>query len=482
MAIHYTEFEAAALQAAAEYPGLARRIQVGDPRVLAGMRANAIMLAMLSQQMDLCLFESAERARDTTVLADAAMRGILPLARPASVTLEVTNRSSARYMLSPGRRLIDQKGRTFVVTGSVSIDVGASGLVEATQRTERVVTFTASSATRYQRIEVPTVPAQQLAGLEVWRVRSDGRDAFEFRPDYCNTDVGDFGYTVEVDERRRTWIRFGAAGSVGYQVQPGDQFEIRVFDCEGAATGARAGDVFTFEYSEVETVDPYISMRLYSVDDVGADAPGMGDLRVLTRYPSTYDHNAVYLGNFQYLIRRYLSTGVRFLSCWNEQIEESVRGPSEDSINTLFVACLVKDMAQAEVRQRVESIIKRADDSYRIKHVSAVLTPVRMAITATVPAVHDEDAVRALIRKTILGAFGDGAEMVSVGLRNQIRETVIHRLLRESVQELRDNSADIAVSIELPDEIMPEHYLYVTYDSLTVGVSKNDHRPGLWNV
>lgn len=63
MAIHYTEFEAAALQAAAEYPGLARRIQVGDPRVLAGMRANAIMLAMLSQQMDLCLFESAERAR-----------------------------------------------------------------------------------------------------------------------------------------------------------------------------------------------------------------------------------------------------------------------------------------------------------------------------------------------------------------------------------------------------------------------------------
>jgi hypothetical protein len=474
------DFEAAALQVAAEYPGLSARIRVGDPRIMSILRGQAAQLAMLSGQVEVARYEWSERARDAVVLADATMRGILPIARPALITIDVTNRGSSRYEMSPGRRMVDHQGRMFVTTSAVSIDVGATARVQCQQRIERTVSTTIQAGVRFYRLEVPHSPDRRIAGFEVWRVRGAASQQFEYRPDYCNTAVGDMSYTCETDERRRLYVRFGAEGSIGYQVQAGDVFEVRVADCDGRITGLPTGSVFSFEHI-MSIADSGISdMRLASIEDFGADPPAMRDLRVLAQYPTLYNDNAVHLGNFDFVLRRKMS-GVRFLSTWNEQIEEAVRGPNVANINTLFVSGLVQDMDQPTFREMVESIIRRADDSYRIAHVPVVMSPVAVSVSATVQSVHDVQAVAAKIRSAIIAEMGDGAATVSMGMRNRVTSSHLHKLLRESVQELRDSSADININVKAHDRLAPEMFLHVTHESLTVRVDRIDQRFGLWN-
>lgn len=478
--ISAAEFEAEALQVAAEYPGLAARIRVGDPRVLASIRSQATMLAMLSGQVEVARYEWAERSRGAVVLADAAMRGIMPFARSAVVTIAVTNRGASRYEMSPGRRVIDHTGRLYVTTSAVGIDVGGTELVQCRQRAERVVTVTVQSSARFYRLEVPHSPDRLIAGFEVWRIRGATRDLFEFRPDYCNTAAGDLAYTAETDERRRMYVRFGASGSVGYQVAAGDVFELRIFDCDGRVTGLSTGSVFSFEHV-MSIHDSGISeMTLSSVDDFGADVPAMRDLGVLAQYPTLYDDNAVHLGNFDFLLRKAMS-GVRFLSVWNEQIEESVRGPSLANINCLFVAGLVQDMEQQAFRTLVDAVVRRADDSYRVRHIPVLMTPVRVSISATVQAIHDIHAVAAKIRAAVLAEMGDGAPGVSMGLRNAVKNSAFHKLLRESVRELSDNASDINVAIDMPSRMAPEMFVFVSPESLSVSVERIDQRYGAWN-
>ena len=474
------EFEAEALRIAAEYPGLSARIRVGDPTVLAILRSQAAMLAMLSGQVEVARYEWSERARDAVVLADAAMRGILPFARPALVTIDVTNRGAARYEMVPGRRLVDHQGRTFVVVSAVSIDVGATARVQCRQRTERTVTHTVQSGVSFYRLEIPHSPDRRLAGFEVWRVRGTGRDQFEFRPDYCNTAPGDLAFACETDERRRLYVRFGAENSIGYQVQAGDVFELRIWDCDGKLTGLSSGSVFSFEHILSIADNGVSEMRLSAIDDFGADPPQMRELRVIAQYPTIYDDNAAHLGNFDFLLRRGLS-GVRFLSVWNEAIEETVRGPSVQHINCLFVAGLVQDMEQGAFRAHAEAGIRRADDSLRVVHVPVIMSPVSVSINATVQPVHDVQAVAAKIRSAILAETGDGAAPVSMGMRNRVTASNLHRLLRESVRELQDNASDINISITLPDRIRPEMFVHVTHESLAVQVTRIDQRYGLWN-
>lgn len=474
------EFEEEGLRVAAEYPGLAARIRVGDPRVLATLRSQAAMLAMLAGQVEVARYEWSERARDAVVLADAAMRGILPFARSALVTIEVTNRGSARYEMSPGRRLVDHTGRVFVTTSAVSIDVGATALVQCRQRTERTVSTTVQSGVRFWRLEVPHSPDRRIAGFELWRVRGASRDLFEYRPDYCNTAAGDLTYTAETDERRRLYLRFGAEGSIGYQVLAGDVFELRIFDCDGRVTGLSSGSVFSFEHIMSIADSGIGDMRLSSIDDFGADPPTMRDLRVMAQYPTLYDDNAVHLGNFDFLLRLAM-LGVRFLSVWNEQIEEQVRGPSLASINKLFVSGLVQDMDQPTFRALVETVVRRADDSYSVVHVPVVMAPVPVSISVTVQSVHDVQAVAAKIRAAVLAEMGDGAALVSMGMRNHVRSSNLHKLLRESVRELSDNAADINITITMPDRVTPEMFLHVTHESLSVLVERIDQRYGMWN-
>lgn len=470
------EIEAAALASLSSYPLVAQLVQVGDPRVLAQIKAQAAMLAMVAEQVEVAQFEPFTKARDSTVLADATLKGILPLARSCRVRLSVTNGDASPFTVAAGRRLIDPKGRIFMVDSDVTIAAGATVNVLATQKSTRTVDHTVVVPTPYYRIEVPTAATDTfLASLAVWM----GAQEFTYAPDWFNVSPGAFSYQVETDERRSLHVCMGATDVVGYGVQSGDEFELRIVDCEGKIDDLAAGAPFGFEYV-LTVADGKQTLALAEVLDTGAAPPTPADLRVMARYPAIYDHNAVYLGEFDFLLRRYL-TGIQFLSVWNEQIEEEFRGASLDNINRLFVSGVVTGMTTESFQARVRELVSRADDSYRVVFVDTDEYAVSVAINGRISVVHDPATVEAQIRGAILAAYDMGAPAVSVGMSNPLRVQAISKLLKAQIAAFQDDLSDFEVVLSTLGATLPEQFVHISNDSLEVNLEYADHNGGLWN-
>jgi hypothetical protein len=476
-AITQAEFLQKAIDAAtSSYPTIAQYIKAGDPRVMAMLGAMSTMLAMRSEENEVALYEPFAKARDATVLADASLKGILPLARACRVSLSVTNGGTSAYTLASGRRVQDPKGRIYQVDADATIQAGTAATVTATQVVTRTISHTVTQPSGFYAIEVAqTADDVFLNSLSVWK----GSQEFTYSPDWFNVMSGDYAYQAETDERRRLWVRFGSTGVVGYGVAAGDVIELRVTECEGRIAGLAPDDVFTLEYS-YSAAEGLLSAKLSGVLDEGANPPGMADLRVMSRYPAIYDHNAVYLGEFDLMLRRYLSP-IRFLSVWNEQAEEAARGASVNNINKLFVSGLVTGMSAAAFQAKATQLIQRADNSYRIQFVNAALTPVAVVVAGKVAMVHDAAAVAAQVRAAILAQFGDGQPAVSQGGTLAVRTQAISRLLRDKVPALADELSDFTVNVTAPTTMLPEMFMYVSDASLTVTIDRLAYGNGLWS-
>lgn len=434
------------------------------------------MLSMISEQVEVAQFEAFVKARDATVLADATLKGVLPLARACRITVNVENGDAGAYSLAAGRRLVDPKGRLFVVDVTTTIAPGDIASVPCTQKVARIVPITVNNPQPYQRVQVlPSDDDTYLNTLAVYK----GSSEMTYAPDWHNVEPNQLAYQVETDERRRLWVCFGAKDIVGYGVQAGDKFELRLTECEGKINDLQPDAPFALEYAYTPS-DGKLTLLLGSVTDEGAAPHTMTDLRVMARYPSIYDHNAVYLGEFDFLLRRYMA-GIRFLSVWNEQIEEEVRGASVDNINRLFVSGLVQGMTKVAFEARVTELIERADDSYKLVFVDADVEYAGVTVTAKVAAVHDPATVQAQVRAAILGAYGDGTPDVARGMSNPIRVQPINALLKAQVPAFQDSMSDFTVTVTLPESPLPEHFLFVSPDSLTVVVTLADYNNGLWN-
>ena len=477
-AITKSEYLQAGIDAAtSSYPVVAEFIKAGDPRILASLNAMAMMLAMRSAEVEVALYEPFAKVRDATVLADASLKGILPLARACRVSLQVTNNGTAAYALDSGRRLQDAKGRIFQVDAAASIEPGAVQTVAATQITTRTITQTVTLPASFYALEV--TQTEDDVFLNSLAVMVNG-ETFNYMPEWFNVNAGDSIYQVETDERRRLWVRFGSTGVVGYGVQAGDEITLVATECEGRITDLTPSQAFSLEYSYTAD-DGLVAFVLGSVIDQGSAPPTMTELRTMARYPGIYDHNAVYLAEFELMLRRYL-TGIEFLNVWNEQVEETVRGASEDNINTLFVSGQVSGLTNQAFQDSVTALINRADDSYRISFVDVVESPVSVTVSGTVAMVHDIETVKSQIRGLILGAYGAGQPSSSLGGAVPVRVQEASDLLRKGVPAFADaRLGDFSVHVDAPATLLPEMWMYVSEASLTVDITRASYGNGLWN-
>lgn len=477
MALSKDELLAKALDEVDSFPNLSQYVRARDPRVLAQLGAQAVMLSMLSEQVDVARFEPFVKARDATVLADASLKGILPLARACKVTLQFTNNGVADVNLNAQRRVMDQKGRLYELDAAVTVPAFDSIAVTATQLRRRSIETTIDKPTDFYRLPVPLSSDEQF--LNTISI-SKGATEFKYAPDWFNVAVDQAAYQVEVDELRRMYVCFGKSTVIGYGVKQGDVFTMNLTECNGRVSDLAPGGKFTLEYVYSEG-ESGLECELGSVQDEGSGPHSIPELRVMARYSAVYDHNAVYLGEFALLLRRYLGGGIRFLAVWNEAVEEKARGAGLDNINTLFVAGLVSGMTNDAFEARVLPMIKRADSSYRVRFVPASMQAVPVTITASVAINWDRANVEAKIRSLLLENFRDGAVGVSVGGSDPIGRARINTLLRENVDALRDDKAEFKVDITLPGTRLPEHFLHISPASLTVNVSSADYGGSLWN-
>lgn len=480
------------------YPDLAARYRAADPIILQHLEAIATMLAMLSQSMDVAQTEVFAKARDATVQADAAMRGIVPKARPARVSIRVRNAGSAEAHIETGRPLADSRGRPWVVVAGADIPGHGEATIQAEQRTRVQIEHTVARDEPFHAVEIPALRSdgQHLAGLAL----QDAAGKWTYAERYVNVGPGDRVYHVEADERGRVYVRFGLRGIVGIQPTVGDVFTLRL-DYSHGVVAPTLGSPFSLGSVQAPG-DAFLNFAMDAMVLAGQDPIGIDALSTLARYPSVYDHSAVYLGEFDFLIRRHFPD-VQFLSVWNERIEELARGASVDSINVLFVACLGSGGAEpmapdgaaageviaeedlTELHVAIRETVARADDSYRVRFMTPLRAPQTWHVGAMIGSAYLPSVIEQRIREVILEKYG-AAAMRRGGATFSLQD--VYASLRNAIPEIAEPGADIAVTIpgqggqaiEQALTMPPETWRYVTPESLSVEVYATGVAPPSW--
>lgn len=490
------DFQKAIESSVARYPAVGALVKAGDPRILQHLDAMATMLGMYSAQLEVASAEPFEKTRDSTVLADAAMRGLVPKSSPARLKIAILNKGNAPFRIEQGRMLVDVAGRMLRVEAPVDVPPAGAEYAEAVQLYSKTITHTVVDSRPFYEVALDLADDDSaLCGVSI----SDGSGVYEYRERYVNTLEGERVYHIEADERQRVYVRFGQDGVVGTQPIDGTDIAITAFYSMGDVE-FKAGGPIAFE-SMGGPEESLIEMRLDSVLEAGQNPLDMRTLRELAKYPSVYNHNAVFLGEFDFLVRRHFPS-LRFLSVWNEGAEEAIRGMSVDNINTLFVACLsgsgeepvllqpsgqtvapqaITDLT--ETQQSIKARILAADDSYRVRFYTPVRSEVAMTVRAKVASSYEESVVREQIRKVLLDNFGVDAPQSRRGLNTPLYQQV-YQVLRQGVPALAVGRADLRVDIEESGETVerPELWRYVSPESLVVGVATANVATPYWGA
>ena len=476
MALTRDDFMQAIAAEVSNQPLVAQLYQAGDPRVIAHMNAMATMLAMVSSQIDVESMEPFTKARDTTVLADATLKGILPFARPARVTLAVVNAADTALSISIGRHFIGPQSRVYVAEAAANIAPGQSGTISAKQLTTRAYSHTVSNSTPFYSVQVPPSSDAELfiSGVYV----SIAGVQYPYTPEFANLGPGVPGFALETDEYRNLYAKFGWQDTFGVQPSNGTVIDF-IIEETGGRSELSANAPFTFE-TNTAAADQLAKITLGAVAFPGADPFTVSELRELTQYPSTYDASAVYLGNFDFLVRSNIKP-LRFLSVWNEKIEETVRPAAFKNINKLFIAALMDGATAAWLQGEISKVVMAADDSYSLEFVAPVEVEVPVTINAQVSVVHDPDDIRSKIKAALIGLYGRDSAAASHGML-AMNNKRMYDTLRTSVPALQDDGSDFQLSVpSLAGTVKPEHYRYLTDASITVNVTQSTYNDGLWS-
>lgn len=491
------DFQKAIEASVDKYPAVGSLHRARDPRILQNLDAMATMLAMYSQQVQIAQAEPFDKVRDATVLADASMRGLIPQSKPARITVAVKNDSHARLVVDSARPILDSNGRRFRVETPTEVEPGETGTFTAVQVHEKTVKHVVGDSIPFYAVEIETADDDSwLCGLHV----SDDEGAYEHRERYTNTFAGERIYHVEADERQRVHVRFGQNDVVGVQPRNGQQITLTCYYSLGLVDDFEPGSPVMFEAMRSPN-EAQVEMLLSAVLESGENPPSIAQLRELAKYPSIYNHNAVFLGEFDFLVRRHFPS-LQFLSVWNEAAEEAQRGPSLDNINALFVACLsdigdeqvLLQGAEQEVQpseipesewtgtqKAIREKIRLADDSYKVRFFTPVRAPIEAAITATVPSSYDETVVAGQIRQVMLEEFGELADRSRRGNAVPLYQQ-IYQLLKANVAALSVGTADLRVTLNEQGGNRPELWRYISPDSLQVVVTAGDSATPHWGA
>lgn len=463
------------------------RIAASDPTVLEQVGAVAAQISMVSRQYDINVLEPFFKSLDTTVLAAAANRGVLPLGKSAHQKIRCVNPSLGGVTLEQGRQIFDAKGNAYEVITPVLIAGGAWEFIEARQFERRTILNTVPLSVPFY--EIPIEDSDKGLFIESMTVTDDLDDAYEYRRDYANIINGEKIYNVEVNEQRRMVIRLGAqdaAGRLVYGFQPpsGMQYTVELRECVGEIT-LDANSSFSLATIS-DAYEARLTMRLEETLSNGANPLTIDVLRILARYPTLNEtDSAVYFNDYDYVFRKYLPD-LAFLSVWNERVEEQVRGASLLNINRCFVAFEVAGMSSGDVHDFIDQMLVRQGSKLIARYDRVkVDNEVEILIEGKISSIYDITTVKGQISGVLLNAYGRGKPLVSNGMFNVFEQTqTISALLKHKengVLALQDEISNFNVTV-MGLNSLPEAYRYLTADSITINlVPVHRGGGGFWN-
>lgn len=493
------ELEARLVALLDEYPDIAELYTAGDPATVLRIRAMADYISLLTQEIDIATIEPSIKSRDRSILADAVNKGILPIATPARHTLQVKNNAAISQSLSQGRVIADGQGREWRLLSSVVVAAGDTGEVAVEQSTVRTVAYTAPIGEIFHSVTLALTEDKHLAGLAV----QDDEvvpNVFAYSPKWMNVEPLAYAFTLKTDSLRRITIEFGDSTRAGITVVAGDSFTFTVTETYGELDAARLKEAALQSIVLSAERSLKLTFKTAGVVRAGANPVTMTQMRFLASYPSFYDENSSFLGNFDFLARKHFITRTKFISVWNETIQDKSYGSvTIQDINHLHLAVTPNDLGeQSSIETEIALLLGRADSLYsggvrsvgnptgRVIVSTVVNRPYGLVITGRLAAVHDLDSVRAQIKGVLLAKYGQGEVAMSRWLPNGINLQEIATLLRANIPAFQDRISDFSVNGEdlTADNIKPHEWVFLSEDSIDVsGLTRTaESGSSLWTI
>ena len=458
--------------------------QNGDPVTTQQIQSIAIFFALLSQEIEIALNEPFAKTRDRSILADATNKGILPTAIPHRHKISLHNKSDNLISISQGRLIEDSEGgRTWRLLTAVNAQAGETITAVVEQSEYREINYTVPRTEMFHRYAVELQPSSYLASLAVQDTLTP-RNYYVYKPRLLSTLPDEMAYTLNTDEKRRIFVEWGADGRVGRTVKAGENFIIALWETEGEIDTTKLKDASLQSVNTTDEQRLVIKFVDAGTVQTGTNPYTIEQLRLLTSYGSVYDGSAVFLGDFDFAVRKLLLNRTFHSVVWNEKIHENYYEDDQSVkyINHLFVAFAPKNMNEkALLQEQVSNLLASQDNLYIDSTIFFDLKEIEypIKITGQIASVYDLDTVKAQITALLINNYGRTSLMAHRWFPNGFKVQGIANLLRTKIQAFQDNFGDFTITVNDKVQYKPHEWIYITEKSITVSLDRTAETSGV---
>ncbi len=469
-----------------DYPEIAERWQVGDPTVTALLTSIRELVIALSRDNDINIIEPFVKSNNRTIMADAVNKGILPVATPCQFKITIENNGTNTVTLNQGRIVEDGTGRQWRLLSAITIKPNETQTVNCEQSIIRETNLNILVSEPFYQIEIIADADSYVAGIQV--INTTTKTMFDYTPKFMNAHAGDSVYTIFSDDFQNIRLMFGDSERVGQTVQAGDSYKIYVTQSYGFV------DTTTLKQA---TLNDLLSnderyLNIYFKTDglirAGTNPLTVSQMRLLASFPSTYDHNAVFMGNFDLLVRWHFMSRFGYMAIWNETTHEKFYQASLDNINHLNLTVVANEPNEQNLLIKdIQQLVAKADSLFdgRVRVKAVEERPYQITINGSLAGVHDIDSVKAQISELLLANYGRGSISASHPNSDGFNRQEIATLIREKIPAFQDRISDFTVLGEdtQTSPIKPHEWAYLTRDSIVVNLRRTaDNSGAMWTL
>jgi len=471
-----------ALQA---YPDIYARYISGDSTVTAPMSAIQHMLAEIGRDVEVSEIEPFIKSREATILADASNKGILPLGTPCQHYITLTNRGTQRLTILSGRVFEDAQGRPWQFLQNAEVLPNESVDVLAEQSQVRKVKKTIIETLPFNQFKLDIEEDMSLVSLTA--VDQDS-NIYNFVTRWMNTKAGDYAIILKTDTLREITLEFGDTARFGRTLEANTELEITVLETYGEVDASTLKEAMLQQANTADEAKLAIRFKAGGVVRMGANPLSIDQMRLLASYP-THDDNAVFLGNFEALVRKKFMNRTFYLNVWNEMIHEQHYGSSVNHINHLFVAVVPKNPSEYDlICSEIEQLIAIADNLYshgNVVFIEPQERPFNITVNAKLAPVHAVDVVKEQIRTLLVSNYGKEQLASSYNMIDGFNLQEISELFKKNIPAFQDRQSDFKIDIEdlSGNGIKPNHWIFMTADSISFNIERSGGLGGgTWTV
>lgn len=460
-----------------DYPEVAELWRAGDPTVRAMMTSIVEAVVYVKRDNDVNAVEPFIKSKNRTIIADAINKNILPVATPCQYQLTVENIAATTQTLSQGRLIEDGTGRQWRLLASITVDPGQSKKVLVEQSVINRVEMVVPISEPFYTVKLSTTDDAYFSAIQV--INKTTNEVYQHTPKFMNAGINQPAYALQTDNLINIDVVFGANDRAGKTVQAGETYEFAVTQSYGELDPSSLKQA---ALSEIYTSDETRLNIYFKAGDMvrsGTNPLTIDQLRLLASFPAMYDGNAVFMGNFTFLVMRHFMSRFDYMAVWNETIQERYYGANLDNINHLNLAVMAKSdnvNEQAQLVEDIKQLVARADSllegRIRVRIVSP--RPYQITITGRLSAVHDMDSVRVQIKELLLFGYGKGSLAAIHHNADGFNQQEIATRLRSYIPAFQDRISDFTVTGEdvAANPVKPHEWAYLDDSSITINLTR----------